>query len=77
MKPFTAAVVEQNRVTDRIPDRRELHCTRTTEREVQAAGLAVSFDDYFVELKGPGHEMLALADRPFHEITQIVQRCNF
>lgn len=73
MKPLTRAIVEQNRVANRIPDRRELHRPRAAEREVQAAWFAVSFDNHFVELEGSGHELLLLADGSLDESTKVVE----
>ena len=73
METLTRAIVEKDRMANRIPDRRKLHRTRTSKREVESAWFAVSFDNHFVELEGTDHELLLLANRSFHECTQIIE----
>src|SRR5688572_12990024 len=77
MKTLACAIVEKNRVTNRIPNSGQMHRPRTAQREVQAAWFAVSFENLFVDLEGSGDELFSVTDRPFHESTKIVQRGDF
>ena len=69
MEAFAGAIVEQNGVTNRIPNRGKLHCSRTAEREVETARSAMPFENVLIELKCSDYEVLSLANRAFHKGT--------
>jgi hypothetical protein len=74
MKTIPIAVVEQDRTTSRIPDRRELHGSRTAKGEVQAARFIVSYEDSFVNLEYAQQKLLAVADRLLNEAAHVGER---
>lgn len=62
LKAFARAVVEQDRVANRIPDSGEPHATRSIHREVQAAWLPAPFENLFVELEGSRQELASITN---------------
>ena len=77
MEAFAGAVIEENRVANRVPDRRQPHAARPVQREMQAARFAVPPQNLFIELERSEHEPFPFADRPLHESAQVVESCQF
>lgn len=73
MKSLTTAVVEQNGVTNRIPNGRRTHAARSEQREMQAARLAVAHQRLFAEAKRFGREALPFANHLSNEAAQVVE----
>ena len=44
---------------------------------MQTTGFAISFENLFVELEGPKHKLLVVAERLFHKGTEFIERCDF
>jgi hypothetical protein len=73
VESFTGAIIEQNRVTNRIPDSGVPNAPWTVQVEVQTAWLAVPFEYLFVQLKRSGQELPLIADDLLHIATQFIE----
>ncbi len=60
-------------MTNRIPDGGEPHATRTNQREVQAAWLAVPFENLFLELERSRQELPSIADNLLHALPKLFE----
>ena len=77
MKPLTRAIVEQDRMTNRIPDCRELHASRPAHREMKAARLAAFFQKAFVEPERTEQKVLSFANHLLDVMPKLIEGCQF
>lgn len=77
LEAFSRAIVKENRVTNCIPNGRKPHAARPVQGEVQAARLAVPFENLFFELECSRQELASIIDDLLHALTEFFETHRF